>query len=192
VVGIDPWKDRDGSRTHVDYLVTNAREWGVEDLVLGIQVGVPDTRFATSSFDYVYSTTALEMVRGMQGEEVYRQCLAEIFRVLRPGGVFALGEPMHHDVEIPADLFPLITSGEENWTDFFVTLDMTVTAFQSVGFEIIEADYAPDARSWWLEYARHDPYCKQDPTGEPRIIEVDDDRWLSFGFVIARKPERGA
>ena len=187
VVGIDPWEDRDGKTTHVDYLMKNARDWGVEDKVLGIQVGVPDTHFAAASFDNVYSTTALEMIRGMQGEDVYRQSLAEICRVLRPGGLFALGEPMHLDVDIPADLLPLVTQ-EEDWTKFFVTIGETVAACESVGFDILEADYAPDARSWWLEYSRHDPYCKKDPNGEPYTIHVDGGRWLSFGYVISQKP----
>ena len=187
VVAIDPWEDRGGEKTHVEYLMQNARTWGVEDLILGVQVGVPDTQFASSSFDFVYSTTALEMIRGLQGEQAYLQSLAEILRVLRPGGLFALGEPMHLDVDIPDDLLPLITEGEEDWTKFFVTIELTVAAFESVGFEVLEADYAPDARAWWLEYAKYDPFCSKDPGGERKTILVDDGRWLSFGYVIARK-----
>jgi cyclopropane fatty-acyl-phospholipid synthase-like methyltransferase len=188
IVGIDPWTDRDGKRTHVDYLMDNAQEWGVEDLILGVQVGVPDTRFGKDSFDYVYSTTTLEMVRGIDGEDAYRQCLTEIYRVLRPGGVVGLGEPMHLDVDIPADLVPLVASGSDSWANFFATIKETVTAFRSVGFEILEADYAPDARQWWLEYAQYDPHCQKDPEGELKAIQVDNGRWLSFGYVIATKP----
>jgi cyclopropane fatty-acyl-phospholipid synthase-like methyltransferase len=187
VVGIDPWEDRDGTQSHVDYLMDNARSWGVEDLVLGVQVGVPDTRFAASSFDFVYSTTALEMIRGMQGEEAYVQSVEEIHRVLKPGGIFGLGEPMHLDVEIPLDLAPLVSEGEDAWTKFFATLGETVAACRSVGFEILEAEHAPDALVWWLEYAQYDPYCRVEPEGEPRTIQVDDGRWLSFGYVIGRK-----
>ena len=188
VVGIDPWPDRDGKRTHIEYLMENAQAWGVPESVLAVQVGVPDTRFAENSFDYVYSTTTLEMVRGIEGEGAYRQCLAEIYRVLKPGGVFGLGEPMHLDVDIPADLAPLVTQGNEAWADYFATIQETETASKSVGFEIVEADYAPDARLWWQEYAEYDPYCQMDPDGEQRAIQVDDGRWLSFGYVIAKKP----
>ncbi len=74
------------------------------------------------------------------------------------------------------------------YTDFFVTVAETETAVQSAGFEIIEADYAPDARKWRLEFAQYDPYCRQDPEGEQKSIRVDNGRWLSFGYVIARKP----
>ena len=63
-------------------------------------------RVAESTFDHVYSTTTLEMIRGSKGKEAYRECLAEIYRVLKPGGVFGLGEPMHLDVDIPGDLAP--------------------------------------------------------------------------------------
>jgi len=188
LVGIDPWLDRDGTKTHIDYLMDNARAWDVDDLILGVQVGVPDTRFAENSFDYVYSTTTLEMIRGIDGLESYRGCLAEIFRVLRPGGVFGLGEPMHFDVDIPADLLPLVTQGEASWADCFATIQETQAACRSVGFEILEADYAPDARLWWEEYAEYDPFCKMELDDDRKTIQVDNGRWLSFGYLIARKP----
>jgi hypothetical protein len=52
----------------------------------------------------------------------------------------------------------------------------------------MEADYAPDALSWWQEYATYDPDCRAEPEGEARIIRLDGGRWLSFGYVIAEKP----
>lgn len=54
---------------------------------------------------------------------------------------------------------------------------------KSVGFEIIEAGEAPDARLWWEEYAKYDPEVGDDK----EVIEKDKDRWLTFGYVIARK-----
>ena len=187
VVGIDPWQDRNGDRSHIVYLNDNAREWGVAALIDGVQGGVPFTSFAAGSFDRVYSTTTLEMIRGGQGEVAYRACLAEIHRVLRPGGSFGLGEPMHLDVDVPDDLLPLVSQESEPWIDYFVSLEQTVQAVRDVGFDIIEADYSPDARAWWLEYAQYDPFCQVDPQGDPHIIQVDDGRWLSFGYVIAQK-----
>lgn len=187
VVGIDPWPDRDGTSTHIDHLMKNAQTFGVPELVLGVQVGVPDTRFAENTFDYVYSTTTLEMIRGIEGEEAYRNCLAEIYRVLKPGGVFGLGEPMHLDVEIPADLALPVAQGNETWADCFATIQETETACRSVGFEILEADYAPDARLWWEEYAKYDEGCQEDDA-ERRAIQEDGGRWISFGYVVAKKP----
>lgn len=188
-IGIDPWNDRQDGRPHVEHLMDNAHSWGVDDLVLGIQVGVPETRFAMNSFDYIYSTTALEMICGNQGETAYRACLAEIHRLLRPNGIFGLGEPMHFNVEIPPDLAPLITQVSEAWADCFATIAETVDAVESVGFKVMEADYAPEAHSWWQEFATYDPFCREDPDGEPHTIAVDGGRWLSFGYVIACKPE---
>jgi SAM-dependent methyltransferase len=171
-----------------NYLMDNARTWGVPELVLGVRVGVPDTRFAENTFDYVYSTTTLEMIRGIEGEEAYRECLSEIYRVLKPGGVFGLGEPMHLDVEIPADLVPLVTQGDGAWADCFATIQETASVCRSVGFEVIEADYAPDARLWWEEYAEYDPGCQMELDSDRRAIQVDKGRWLSFGYVVAEKP----
>jgi cyclopropane fatty-acyl-phospholipid synthase-like methyltransferase len=188
VVGIDPWSDRDSGRIHIEYLTDNAQVWGVSELVLGVRVGVPDTRFAENAFDYVYSTTTLEMIRGLEGEEAYKECLAEIHRVLKPGGVFGLGEPMHFDVEIPADLISLVTQENGAWADCFATIQETESACRSVGFEIVEADYAPDARLWWEEYAEYDPGCQTDLDGDRRAIQVDNGRWVSFGYVVAKKP----
>jgi SAM-dependent methyltransferase len=127
------------------------------------------------------------MIRGIDGEGVYRQCLAEIYRVLKPGGVFGLGEPMHLDVDIPADLAPLVTQGSEAWADCFATIQETEAACSSVGFEIEEADYAPDARLWWEEYTQYDPFCQKDLNGERRAIQIDNGRWLSFGYVVGKK-----
>lgn len=189
MVGIDPWDDRMSNDPMVEYARQNAQIWGVSDSVLAQKTGVPNTGFASESFDFTYSTTALEMVHGMSGEEAYLDCLGEILRVLRPGGVFGLGEPMHLDVDLPEDLEPYVSDGDFPWKECFRDIHTTVRDVERAGFEILESDYAPDAWEWWLEYAQHDPFCKMDPHGDPRTLEVDNGRWTSFGYVIARKPE---
>lgn len=188
IVGIDPWKDRKDKRPMVEHVMENAAKWGLEDSIVAIQVGVPDTKFTSCSFDYVYSTTALEMIRGFDGEQKYLDSLKEIYRLLKPGGIFGLGEPMHLDVEIPDDLEPYVTQGECSWADAFVTISETADAVKEAGFQIIEADYAPDAWSWWMEYVKHDPGCKEDPDDDPKTLQIDNGRWTSFGYVIAQKP----
>ena len=192
VIGIDPWLDRMDQRPMIEHVMENAQRWGVQNAVLGIQVGVPETKLASCSFDAVYSTTALEMIRGMEGEDAYRHCMAEIYRVLRPQGIFGLAEPMHLDVELPADLATLLppNGGEyPGWLDCFRTIDATVDAVKSAGFEILEADYASDATAWWNEFAQYDPFCQAEPDGEATTIRLDNGRWLSLGYIIARKPE---
>ncbi len=186
VVGIDPEDDRTDGMPHIDHLARNAEAWDVANQVLGVRTNVPDTMMPTNAFDAVYSTSTLEIVRGYEGVDSYRDCLWEVLRVLRPSGLFGYGDPMHLDAPIPDDLSPLIPV---EWRHCFVTLKATVEAFQSVGFEILEADYARDAYVWWGEYAFYDPFCKADPEGEPTTIRVDRGRWLSYGYVIARKPK---
>ena len=189
-VSIDPGDDplKGPGTPNVAHLMENARAWGVQDRVVGVRVAVPDTKFADESFDAAYCTTTLEMIRGLEGEERYRECLSEILRILRPGALFGLGEPMHLDVDLPEDLAPLVSEGNGSFADCLVTVQDTVDAFRTVGFEVVEADYAPDARAWWDEYRLHDPGCRKDPDGDPRMLEVDGGRWLSFGYVIAKKP----
>lgn len=193
VVCIDPDDDRSDGLPHIEHLQRNAQAWSVGDRVLGVKVGVPDTRFAGNTFDFVHSTTTLEMVRGLFGVEYYRVCLAEIYRLLRPGGVFGLGEPMHRDVPIPADLYPIYTRGggvgPEGWADCFATAAETASLCHEAGFDILEADYAPDAWNWWAAFTDHDPFCKANPQGEAKVIRQDGGRWLSYGYVIARKPD---
>ena len=186
-IGLDPWDDRKTGRPMIEHLRANAKIWGVENSVLGINLGVPDTHFASESFDFVYSTTALEMVRISQGVEGYRNCLKEIYRVLKPGGVFGLGEPMHLDVPVPSDLRPYISKDEYPWIDCFRNLKETTELVQSAGFEISESEYAPDARQWWLSFAQHDPFCKEEPEKDPKTLEIDGGRWASFGYVIGVK-----
>ncbi len=188
VVGIDPWDDREDGRPMIEHVRSNADEWGVADSVLALKLGVPDTGFASSSFDRVYSTTALEMLRMIGGQELYMQALREVYRVLRPNGVFGLGEPMHLDVALPPDLAPFVSEGKGSWKECFRSLRETSDAIREAGFNIVEAEYALDARSWWLEYARHDPFCKLKPEEDPKALEVDKGRWVSFGYVIATKP----
>jgi len=192
VIGIDPDDDRLDGIPHVEHLQRNVRAWEVADRVIGLKLGAPDTLFASNTFDFVHSTTTLEMVRGFFGVDYYRQCLREILRVLRSGGIFGLGEPMHRDIPIPPDLFPIYTkgggAGPEGWADCFATVQETAELCREAGFQVLEADYASDAWDWWSQFALHAPHCKVDPEGEARIIQQDGGRWLSYGYVVAQKP----
>lgn len=145
------------------------------------------TSFVSESFDCAYSTTALEMLRISQGLEGYQKCLQEIYHVLKPGGIFGIGEPLHFDVDIPAELESFLSAGEYPWKECFRTLKETTEFVRSVGFQIIESDYAPDARQWWQDFAEHDPFCMQAPEKDPKNLEVDAGRWTSFGYIIAQK-----
>ena len=138
VIAIDPGDDRVDGVPHVEHLQRNLIDWELADQVIGLKTGVPDTRFAGNTFDFVHSTTTLEMVRGLFGVDFYQDCLTEIYRILRPGGIFGLGEPMHLDVSIPPDLVPIYTRGggvgPEGWADCFATVAETVDLCREAGF----------------------------------------------------------
>lgn len=179
IIGIDPWGDS------VERLMQNARDMGVESNIIGIKTGVPNTGFASCSFDKVISTTTLEMIRGINGDAGYKECVTEIYRIIKPGGIFGLGEPMHKDVEIPPEIYPYVTKGDmpAPWAECFATLQETIEIVKSVGFKIIEADEAPDAQLWWEEYCKYDPEAEEDY----EVIKKDKGRWITYGYIIAQK-----
>ena len=63
-IGLDPDDDRSDGIPHIEHLIRNAWAWGVEDQVIGLKLGVPDTHLSSNTFDFVHSTTTLEMIRG--------------------------------------------------------------------------------------------------------------------------------
>lgn len=86
-IGIDLWSAHDLSANSAAAALANARAEGVEDRV---QVHTADMRelpFADASFDAVVSSLAIHNVSGADGR---RQALAEIARVLKPGGRLAI------------------------------------------------------------------------------------------------------
>jgi cyclopropane fatty-acyl-phospholipid synthase-like methyltransferase len=192
MVAVDPWVDDfdpagDG-KPYVDHLRRNAESWGVEDRVLGLRLGLPEIKFADMSFDAAYSTTAMEMIRGLQGDDQYLASLKEVLRVLKPGGVFGLAEPMHRGGAPPPDLDPLVSEGPLQFKKFLATPERTAEQFREAGFDVVDVGHAPDAREWWEEFALHDDECQRNPEGNPRMLAVDAGRWLSFGYVIGRRP----
>ena len=187
VVAIDPWDDRADARPHVEHARDNAVAWGVEGAVLPLKLGVPKTPFVDAGFDAVYCSTALEMVRAFHGEKGYGRCLEEIRRVLRPGALFGLAEPMHHDRPIPEELLPLV-SQKFGFKDCFRGLDHTTSAVEAAGFEVIESALAPDADHWWQTFVAHDPFCREPSDENREILALDDGRWVTFGYVVARRP----
>ena len=99
---------------------------------------------------------------------------------------------MHLDVEIPTDLAPLVTQGNGAWADCFATIRETESACRSVGFEIVEAGYAPDARLWWEEYAEYDPGCRTGLDGDRMAIQSSLPwqplPWLAVGMSHTHPP----
>ncbi|NND66868.1 MAG: class I SAM-dependent methyltransferase, partial [Halioglobus sp.] len=157
--------------------------------VMGLQLAMPDSKFADGTFDAVYSSTAFEMIRGLFGEEEYVKSVKETLRVMKPGAVFGMAEPMHHKGPPPPDLEPLVTTGDMPFVKFLVTPEVTAQTFKEAGFEILDWGHVPGARDWWEEFAEFDEDCRTNPDSQDRkIVNMDAGRWLTVGYVIARKP----
>lgn len=184
IVGIDPWNDRITGAPHIDFLMENAVNFGVANHILGVKSGVPDTMLPNECFDYAYSTTTLEMVRGAQGMKGYIASLREIHRILKKGGIFGLGEPMHFDVPIPADLLSHVQNNQ--WEACFATIEETMDAVRQAGFTILQSGYCEEADDWWNEFASYAPDYDA-VEDDVVIIRNNRKRWLSFGYVIAVK-----
>jgi len=179
IVGIDPGTIIGDTEYGIEYLMKNAREFGVDDKIIGVKTGVPDTLLPSECFDYANSTNCLEMIRGWKGEEGYIAALKEIYRLLKKGGILGIGEPMSHDVPIYEEAEPYFA--KIGWP--FVTLEETVKAVTEAGFTILESGYCKDASKWWQEFSE---YCTGD-ANERKFIELDNSRWLSFGYIVAVK-----
>lgn len=184
VVGIDPWDDRETGIPHIDFLMKNAQDFGVSQRVFGVKSGVPESLLPTGCFDYAYSTTTLEMVRGYQGMGAYIASLKEIHRILKRGAVFGLGEPMHYPVPVPDDLVPHVQNNM--WEKCFATIEETKKAVREAGFHILQSGYCEEADDWWREFSKYRPEYDND-INDAIIIENNNNRWLSFGYVVGIK-----
>jgi len=187
IVGIEPgcvpWEP---GIPNIEHLMKNARDLGVADKVLGVQSGLPNTLLPCNYFDYAYTTSCLEMIRGNDGEEAYHNALIEIYRILKNGGVLGLAEPMNLEVTIPDDVAPLLKV--INFDKHFVTLEKTKKAILEVGFKIMESGYAEDAQLWWDEYLKYDPGYGPNPEREQVVaFKKALKHGLSFGYIIAVK-----
>ncbi len=91
-VGVDLWQARDLSDNRPEGALANAQAEGVADRV---EVRDGDARalpFPDGSFDVVVSSSALHNIPDAEGR---RKALAEIARVLRPGGRVAIFDIRH-------------------------------------------------------------------------------------------------
>jgi cyclopropane fatty-acyl-phospholipid synthase-like methyltransferase len=184
-IGIDPWDDRITKKPHVEHLKENADILKIDKKILGIKTGVPDTGFADNSFRAIYSTTTFEMIRGMKSYEEYLSSLKEVLRILKPNGIFAYGEPIHLDIELSKEEKKIV---ENVWSNCFSTLENTIKSFKECGFKILEFGIPDDAVNWWNEFAEYDLFCNNDDSNsEVNAIKILNNKWLSFGYIIATK-----
>lgn len=66
----------------------------------------------------------------------------------------------------------------------FATIDETRLAILDAGFTVLKAGYCEEADEWWREFAACEQGCVPDDVA---VIQNNNKRWLSFGYVIATK-----
>lgn len=182
IVAIDPGGEHAGYPYGVETLMENSRQFGVENKILGIKTGVPDTLLPCDYFDYAYTTTCLEMLRGQKGSNGYLAALKEIHRILKKGGILGLAEPMCLDLPIPDEITKLCT--EYSFDKCFETDKETKKAVSQAGFKVLEYGYCKEANEWWKDNVSN---LDTDNDYRKAIELMIDSRWLSFGYVIALK-----
>ena len=182
IVGIDPGGVLSDVPYGIETLMDYARKFGVEDKILGIKSCVPDTLLPCDYFDYAYTTSCLEMIRGWEGTDGYLAALKEIHRVLKKNGILGLAEPMCHDIPIPTEIAE--TYEKNGFDKCFVTVEETRKAVIEAGFKVIEYGYLEEAYELW-----QDSVSELDSDDEYRktIEQMNNSGWLSFGYVIAVK-----
>ena len=182
IVAIDPGGILAGTPYGIEPLMENAREFKVDNKILGIKIGLPETLLPCNYFDYAHTTNCLEMIRGHKGADGYLAALKEIYRILKTGGVLGLGEPMCIDIPIPDEIVQYCK--KYSFNTCFVTAEETKRAVTEAGFTVIEYGFWEEANDWWREHVLNgDPesdYAKE-------IELMINSRWLSFGYVIAIK-----
>jgi ubiquinone/menaquinone biosynthesis C-methylase UbiE len=131
VVGIDVWSTVEIPGNSPERAYENAMLEGVADKVEFKSGNVLDIPFEDESFDLVTSGSVLN---NLKGEEDKLKALSEIYRVLRPGGMFLLIEPLR-------DLWGLLTFtligvwmllSKEEWTKI-----LTKSLFQNLRYAYV-------------------------------------------------------
>ncbi len=90
--GVDVWSEEDLSGNSADAVRANAKAEGVADKVRLDDADARKLPFANDSFDVVLSSLA---IHNMDDSDDRRQAIAEIVRVLKPGGRLAVFDILH-------------------------------------------------------------------------------------------------
>ena len=145
---------------------------GAPDHLRFIQADAADTGLPGGEWDLVVAADLVEHLHPHQAEAVYR----EAFRLLRPGGRFALWTPHRgHILEILKNR-NLILRRDESHVDY-KSMEVLDSDLRATGFRILRAD--------WVE--SHVPGL--------RVVERLAQRWVPFLrrriAVLAGKPDLG-
>lgn len=166
VVALEPWTD--GVQ-----IQENAKLFGVENQVLPTRLTAQSLPFPNDCFDAVISIGAFEMIA-----EERPLALAEMVRVLRPGGRVGIAEPMCLPVTIPNDIAELDNIDGGSFQKCFRSVAWNCDLFRQSGLKVTHNEYFTEAQTWWLEYSQGT---------ERDLILCDKGRWISLGMVVGEK-----
>lgn len=91
-IGVDIWQEEDQSGNRPEATWANAWAEGVADRVRAVDGDARRLPFVDQSFDTVVSSMVLHNIRDVAGR---RQAVAEIARVLKPGGQLVIQDMRH-------------------------------------------------------------------------------------------------
>ncbi|MFD1676246.1 class I SAM-dependent methyltransferase [Alicyclobacillus fodiniaquatilis] len=175
VVALEPWSD--GIEIH-----TNAKLLSVENQVLAMRLKAQSLPFPNDCFDAVISIGAFEMI-----EDDRPITLAEMVRVVKPGGRVGIAEPMCLPAPIPDEIAELDNQTGGSFQRCFRTVAWNCNLFRQYQLKVIDSEYFSQARQWWLEYREKHLMSQTDHAPEQELILRDEGRWISLGMVVGEK-----
>lgn len=171
VITLEPWTDGRDIQAY-------AASQGVANQVLAVRLKAQSLPFPDESFDAAISIGSFEMI----GDE-RPQALAEVRRLLRPGGAFGIAEPMCLSEQMPDDLAALDTAHDLGFQKSFRTVAWNRELFESNSLSVRTGEYFAEAPAWWLNYRAKAKISE----AERELILQDRGRWLSLGMVVGVK-----
>lgn len=187
IVAVEHWNGLDAVRK----IQRKAGERGLGRRITAMHGDATDLPLADESVDGIFCQGTFEMIADGRP-----QAIREIFRVLRPGGTFGIGEPMWKTEPTAALVETLSsTSTGEEFLKCFRTMDWTKALMRSAGFKIIFDEICADGPRWWSQY--YEPWRDQvgrakeaNHQDELTIWDRDQGQFQGTGIIIGRKADR--
>lgn len=169
----------------VEVARNKVRERGLDHRIQVMQGDLMQLDIADASLDGVFCQGVFEMLADDRP-----QALQEMKRVVRPGGVIGIGEPVLTK-ELPQD------DAKEIYRDTglfqeYRTLAWNVALAEQTGLSVLEAYLHPDGKRWWDEY--YEPLLNEQgqskrPERQPEIDvwQRDAGRYHGIGILVLQR-----
>ena len=121
------------------------------------------------------------------------QAVSQIHRVLRPGGIFGVGEPILNRTLTDDDAIALYGPDDPcQFRQCFRTIEWTADLLRNSGFEVLSARPHAQAKQMWADF--YGPWLDRDGRAkearrqpEIDIWRRDDGQFHGIGTVVARR-----